>query len=203
MADNAGTSEKQRRGRYTTERQPSQVPAQHPQPAPCARRCLGCCGCRRSCPPSAVACRWCIGPEGEPAVASTAGRGCTPPLELLRLPLIRPAVRHCPSVPHWRGTFSQTGLAEQTSRSAGWGRSTRGGGPVRVSARTGVAGLNGPPAFRRHGLNRRAVTDRPAASMRTRRRTRTRGCCPCGLRRRRRRPGLFYRGGGTASLRGQ
>ena len=48
-------------GRYTTERQPSQVPAQHPQPAPCARHCSGCWGCRRSCPLSAVACRWCIG----------------------------------------------------------------------------------------------------------------------------------------------
>ena len=42
-------------GRYTTERQPSQVPAQHPQPAPCARsgpagastRAAVRCGCRR------------------------------------------------------------------------------------------------------------------------------------------------------------
>jgi len=44
-----------------------------------------------------------IGPEGEPAVASTAGRGCAPPLGLFRLPLILPAVRHRPSVVHWRG----------------------------------------------------------------------------------------------------
>ncbi len=117
------------------------------------------------------------GPEGEPAVVSIAGRGCAPPLGLLRLPSILPAVRHRPPVVHWRG-FLAGGSHRANERVCGLGAQHEGRRSGAVSARTGVAGLNGPPVFRRHGLNRRAVADRPAASARTRRRARTRGCCP-------------------------
>ncbi len=81
-----------------------------------------------------------------PAVASAAGRGCAPPLGLLRLSSILPAVRHRSSVLNWRGfscSRSTSSAAEPAMPSdidlvAGYegldGRRCRVGAPGRLAA---------------------------------------------------------------------
>ena len=63
--------------------------------------------CRRS-PTSSGNTAFAVTTTTKPTIPSTTDRGCAPPLGLLWLPPILPAVHHRPSVVHWRGFFLQT-----------------------------------------------------------------------------------------------
>ena len=150
--------------------------------------------CRRS-PTSSGNTAFVVTTTTKPTIASTTGRGCGPPLGLLRLPPILPAVHRRPSVVHWRG-FSCRRVVQSRRAGLGAGGAARGGGACGCRRGPGAAALAGGRVLGRHGLNGDSSGEAapparlgPPAGWRLRRRCRLRPQSGPGPFRRGQRPG--------------